>query len=202
MSAPRWTPGQCQRSGKVMPLNELVWDGAIPGIQVAPEWYEPPHPQERLEPLGPPAIIEHPAPRHDSIDQTITFPLYDVTTGKKAAQLFEPLPYSGDMTHDSFKVALLDQKPGNFFEGAALLEPEPAHVLVANGAMHLPDTVWQDVTVYPTWALMFNAETGEGLLKVNLASPQGCVNGTLAIQWSGMVYATDGQQITGIKIAG
>lgn len=36
----------CQRSGKRLLARDLVVDGQIPGLLVAPDWYEPKHPQE------------------------------------------------------------------------------------------------------------------------------------------------------------
>lgn len=201
MGNPPWAKGECQRSGKVLPLVDMVEDGATPGLLVAPDWYEPQQPQETPAELGEMDTLDNPAPRNDAIDQTIRFPLYDVTTGKRAAELFELLAYNGDLSTDAFKVALYDSKPPAVYDANDLLTPKPVSVVVANGAAHLSDTVWTSVTAYPTWALVFNEATGEGLLRVNLASPQGCVNATFTIEWDGMTYSTDGTRITGVKIA-
>lgn len=38
--------GECQRSGKRVPYHQLVEDGHIDGLLVAPDWWEPRHPQE------------------------------------------------------------------------------------------------------------------------------------------------------------
>lgn len=45
--------GYCQRSGKRVPRRLMVEDGDIPGMMVAPDWYEPEHPQKKLDPLPP-----------------------------------------------------------------------------------------------------------------------------------------------------
>ncbi len=37
---------ECMRSGQKMRYRDLVEDGQIPGLLVAPDWYEPRHPQE------------------------------------------------------------------------------------------------------------------------------------------------------------
>jgi len=37
---------ECQRSGKRVPYRDLVEDGHVKGLMVAPDWYEPKHPQE------------------------------------------------------------------------------------------------------------------------------------------------------------
>lgn len=39
--------GECGRSGKRVPLADMVEDGYIPGLLVARDWYEPPHPQDQ-----------------------------------------------------------------------------------------------------------------------------------------------------------
>lgn len=54
--------GECQRSGKKMLLKDLVEDGYYPGLLVAPDWYEPRHPQERLKEVSDPIALEKPAP--------------------------------------------------------------------------------------------------------------------------------------------
>lgn len=54
--------GECQRSGKVMPLNQLVVDGNVPGLLVAPEWWEPQHPQEIPVDVTDPVALQHPSP--------------------------------------------------------------------------------------------------------------------------------------------
>lgn len=37
--------GECMRSGKVVPLSQLVRDGLNPSLWVARDWYEPPLPK-------------------------------------------------------------------------------------------------------------------------------------------------------------
>jgi hypothetical protein len=55
--------GECQRSGKRVPYQSLVEDGYIPGLLVAPDWYEPPHPlDEPLKDIDDPVALYKPAP--------------------------------------------------------------------------------------------------------------------------------------------
>ena len=42
----RRTYGECPRSGKLVPIDEMVEDGYIEGLLVASDWFEPKHPQE------------------------------------------------------------------------------------------------------------------------------------------------------------
>ena len=62
--------GHCARSGKKMLLKGMVEDGYFPGILVAPEEYDPPHPQEFLQALTDPESLQRPAPDLDVQKQT------------------------------------------------------------------------------------------------------------------------------------
>lgn len=57
--------GQCARSGKRMLLRDMVADGYIKGLRVAPDEYDPPHPQERFTPLIDAQFVRNPAPDLD-----------------------------------------------------------------------------------------------------------------------------------------
>lgn len=37
--------GECARSGKRVPIDQLVEDGQMKGMKVARDWYDPRHPQ-------------------------------------------------------------------------------------------------------------------------------------------------------------
>lgn len=54
--------GICQRSGKRVLLNELVRDGHSPELLVAPEWWEPRHPQEFPPPMDEAIALYRPSP--------------------------------------------------------------------------------------------------------------------------------------------
>lgn len=71
--------GYCARSGKLVPLNEMVEDGFCPGLLVSREAYEPP-----IE--VPMATIyaedfSNPAPWHFTITVVVTFPAWDMDAG-------------------------------------------------------------------------------------------------------------------------
>lgn len=80
-ASPARTWGECARSGKRMLLKDMVQDGYQPGLMVAPEYYDPVHPQEKLQPIGADAIaVKHPAPDLDRPQVVISMPAYDLTT--------------------------------------------------------------------------------------------------------------------------
>jgi len=54
--------GECQRSGKRVPHRDLVEDGNIPRLLVAPDWWEPKHPQETPPVVTDPISLNRPAP--------------------------------------------------------------------------------------------------------------------------------------------
>lgn len=56
--------GECQRSGKKMLRRLMVEDGHIPGLIVAPEWYEPRHPLLDLKHFDDPIALYRPAPEN------------------------------------------------------------------------------------------------------------------------------------------
>ena len=51
-----------QRSGAKIRYRDLVEDGHIPGLLVAPDWYEPRHPQEIPVPADDATILWRPSP--------------------------------------------------------------------------------------------------------------------------------------------
>lgn len=53
---------ECMRSGKRLPYKDLVRDGHIDGLLVAPEWWEPKHPQEIPVRVDDPIALENPSP--------------------------------------------------------------------------------------------------------------------------------------------
>lgn len=55
---------ECQRSGKRVPYRDLVEDGHIPGLLVAPDWWEPRHPQEDPPSVKDPVALFRPSPEH------------------------------------------------------------------------------------------------------------------------------------------
>lgn len=73
--------GECARSGLRTPLKDLVKDGYQKGIYVRRDFYDPPHPQEKLKPLYDPEMVRIQAPRLDVDVVNVTFPGYDITTG-------------------------------------------------------------------------------------------------------------------------
>lgn len=71
--------GYCQRSGKRMLLKELVRDGHDENLLVAPEWYEPEHPQERLPEVSDPVTLRRPSVRNEAWSLTLNMPHYDLS---------------------------------------------------------------------------------------------------------------------------
>lgn len=53
---------ECQRSGKRVPYRDLVEDGHVPGLLVAPDWWEPRHPQEDPPSVKDPVALFRPTP--------------------------------------------------------------------------------------------------------------------------------------------
>jgi len=60
-----------------MLLRDMVYDGHVPGLRVAPEWWEPRHPQEYLPPVDDPVALRDPAPDRNRIPYTLRWPLID-----------------------------------------------------------------------------------------------------------------------------
>lgn len=57
--------GICGRSGRKMPLSQMVQDGQIPGMMVDPAWRDMKNPQEKSIPLGDAVTLRKPAPDVD-----------------------------------------------------------------------------------------------------------------------------------------
>lgn len=74
--------GECRRSGKRLLLRDMVRDGQFPNMLVAPDWYEPRHPQERLISAGDGVALYNPAPETggEGDEQTFRFPAVDPQT--------------------------------------------------------------------------------------------------------------------------
>jgi hypothetical protein len=75
---------ECQRSGKRVPYRDRVEDGYVPGLMVAPDWYEPPHPlDEPLLDIDDPVALYKPAPEiskppgEGDLAPALTFEPYD-----------------------------------------------------------------------------------------------------------------------------
>lgn len=58
--------GICQRSGKKLPLKQLVEDGDIPGLLVDPDWRDISHPAERPIRTKEGIALRKPAPDTDN----------------------------------------------------------------------------------------------------------------------------------------
>lgn len=57
--------GICQRSGKKVPLSELVSDGYTPGLMVSKDWRDTAHPQERPVRVTEGIALRRPSPDLD-----------------------------------------------------------------------------------------------------------------------------------------
>jgi len=95
--------GECRRSGKRLLLNDMVRDGQFPNLIVAPDWYEPRHPQENLPIVGDPVALYRPAPESDSAaeDTEFRFPAvdpitYQVIPDPVMGNFMNPLSYTVD----------------------------------------------------------------------------------------------------------
>lgn len=73
--------GQCQRSGKKVPYRDLVYDGYYPNLLVAPEWYEPAHPQEHLPAVHDPVALRKASPEHHTLTLRVILSMDDMLNG-------------------------------------------------------------------------------------------------------------------------
>jgi len=72
--------GICERSGKKMLRRKMVYDGQYPDLLVAPEEWDPKHPQEYLPDVGDPVTIYDPTGDPDKVAANtlvISIPLLD-----------------------------------------------------------------------------------------------------------------------------
>ena len=75
--------GICAKSGKQMRLGDMVRDGYYEGLLVDPDWYDPPHPQEKLLPVFDPEGIQDPSPDLDGAQSealVLNVPVYRLST--------------------------------------------------------------------------------------------------------------------------
>lgn len=59
--------GHCMRSGKRVPLNQLVVDGDNPGLLVAADWHDPEHPLDRPVAFADPESLRYPTGDLDAL---------------------------------------------------------------------------------------------------------------------------------------
>jgi len=57
--------GEDARSGKRLLRKDMIEDGYVPGLLVAPDEYDPPHPQDKPVKVSDAMAIRRPAPRRD-----------------------------------------------------------------------------------------------------------------------------------------
>src|SRR5262249_12164779 len=57
--------GEDARSGKRLLRKNMVEDGYVPGLLVAPDWYDPPQEQEKPIKVTDAMALRRPAPRRD-----------------------------------------------------------------------------------------------------------------------------------------
>lgn len=69
--------GHCERSGKKLLLRDMVTDGHVRGLLVAPEWREPMHPQEYMPAVDEAITLYDPAPPTNNVPYTVRWPLID-----------------------------------------------------------------------------------------------------------------------------
>lgn len=69
--------GHCERSGKKLLLRDMVEDGHQKGLQVAPDWYEPRHPQEYIPRVEEAVALRFPSPARNRVPYTVRFPMLD-----------------------------------------------------------------------------------------------------------------------------
>lgn len=148
--------GICQRSGKRLLRKDMVEDGHIEGLLVAPEWYEPRHPQE-LPPRDTedPIAIYKPSPE-DRLD--------DVSSCALIEEMFSSL------TLEDIEDAVNVDAGGEF-----LVEEEGSYTFDVNIPQFGVYSVRTNVIVLQSLALLFNEggdpvgliEGGEDLLLFN-----------------------------------
>jgi hypothetical protein len=74
---------ECGRSGKRVPYRDLVDDGYIKGLRVAPDWFEPEHPLDKPVDASEGIALYRPAPEISIPDgegeaaPVLTFEPYD-----------------------------------------------------------------------------------------------------------------------------
>lgn len=77
--------GECERSGKKMLLKDMVYDGEWPDMLVAPDWYDPEHPQEYLPDEFDPETLYGPTTdldKSESEQGDIRLPVMDFSAGE------------------------------------------------------------------------------------------------------------------------
>jgi len=78
--------GLCERSGKKMLRRTMVYDGQFPDLLVAPDEWDPKHPQEYLPDVTDPVVIYDPTGDTDKVAANtlvISIPLLDWTTNDR-----------------------------------------------------------------------------------------------------------------------
>lgn len=201
----KFAKGTCMRSGKVVPYNDLVRDGHIHNLMVAPDWYEPEHPLETIEPVSDPVALRHPSPRRGHLNVTVRFPLFDVDTGGYGSDLFLLSAETFDLVSNGFNVALYVDKPGTTYSTANETAGSgyvpgglPVALSVDNGEVALDTTSWASATFGALWLLVYEVISGDALMRMNLGSLHVADNGVFTINWSSARYYTDGDRITNV----
>lgn len=64
----KYAMGICARSGRKMPLKDMVPDGYKPGLMVDPAWRDTKHPAEKPQHLIDGVALKRPAPDVDDAD--------------------------------------------------------------------------------------------------------------------------------------
>lgn len=79
----KYALGECGRSGKILPLKDMVEDGYIKGMLVSKEYYEAPDPSLHYQPKTDAVALERTAPRADGSDIEIAIPTLNTNTFEK-----------------------------------------------------------------------------------------------------------------------
>lgn len=206
----KYAVGECARSGRKMKLRDMVEDGEYPGLMVDPAWRETKHPLETLGPVDDPVALRRPAPRRDRVDATVRFPLFDPATGGKGSGLFDLFDVvAHDLANDTFRVALYTAKPGleydtdNEIEAAGYEAGGKELGLTLDGTdVQIAETVWTRVNFSARWLLVYETDSGDGLMRVNLGGLHISENGDFTIDWGSAHYIADagGTKIETVRV--
>ena len=82
--------GICERSGRKLLLRDMVYDGEWPDMRVAPDEYDPQHPQEYIPDEYDPETLWDPTTDLDAAQSEqgdINFPIFNFGMGRS-----DPLP--------------------------------------------------------------------------------------------------------------
>jgi len=124
--------GICQRSGQRVLLDRLVRDGHNPGLLVAPEWWEPKHPQEFPPPMDEAIALYRPSPEEamESSEDFVASPAAPLSSRYLPSGILADTVYAGEtvftttipLTWSAGDTIYIELDAGGWFAGEAALD--------------------------------------------------------------------------------